>query len=82
MSSYIFPWPPSSPDMSPIEGIWSLLKRRNQNRHSRPVTVRALHSAIQEEWDSITSDEILSLTSSVPEHIQELLLNHGGYTSR
>ena len=30
---YIFPWPPSSPDMSPIEDVWRLLKRRIQNRH-------------------------------------------------
>ena len=81
MSSYIFPWPASSPDMSPIEGVWRLLKRRIQNRHPRPVTVPALYSAIQEEWDSITPDEILNLTSSVPERVEELLLNHGGHTS-
>jgi len=79
--SYIFPWPASSPDMSPIEGVWRLLKSRIQNWHPRPVTVPALYSAMQEEWDSITPAELLNLTSSVPERVEELLLNHGGHTS-
>ena len=81
MSSYIFPWPASSPDMSPMEGVWRLLKHRIQDRHPRPVTIPALYFAIQEKWDSITSDEILNLTSSVPERVEEVLLNHGGHTS-
>ena len=78
---YTFPWPPSSPDMSPIENIWQLLKRRIQNRHPRPTTVSALHTAIYEEWDRITPNEILNFTSTLPERVEELLLHHGGHTS-
>lgn len=67
--------------MSPIENVWRMLKRRIQNRHPRPSTVPALYTAIQEEWDSITPDEIHNLTSSLPEQVNELLLDHGGHTS-
>lgn len=45
MSSYICPWPPSSPDMSPIEGVLCFLKCRIQYWHPGPVTVVAFHSA-------------------------------------
>jgi len=81
MGNYIFPWPPSSPDLSPIEGIWRLLKRRIMHRDPRPLTVPDLHSAIIEEWDRISPDEILNLTASVPERVQDVLGSNGGHTA-
>ena len=81
IAPYLFPWPPSSPDMSPIEGIWRIIKTRIRNRHPRPTTTPDLRNAITEEWDRITSNEILNLTSSLPERLEELLLHHGGHTS-
>ena len=59
---YFFKWPASSPDLSPIEHIWRLMKDRIYRRSPRPTTNILLRQAIQEEWDQITRYGILELT--------------------
>lgn len=80
IAPYHFPWPPSSPDMSTIECISRIIKTRIRNRHPRPTTTPDLRNAITEEWDRITLNDILNLTSSLPERLEELLLHHRGHT--
>ena len=46
MGNYIFPWPPSSPDISPIEGVWRIMKCQIMWRNPRPTTVPELYIAI------------------------------------
>jgi len=80
LENYLFPWPASSPDMSPIEGIWCLLKRRIMNLNPRPTTVSDLHTAILQEWQNISSQDIQNLTTSMPGRIAALLEANGGHT--
>ncbi len=40
-------WPACSPDLSPIENVWRILKRKLQQR--RPRTVAHLKTCLQEE---------------------------------
>jgi hypothetical protein len=54
---YIEDWPPNSPDLSPIENIWRLLKQRLKARRTWN-TVAELKETILLEWDLITLDEI------------------------
>lgn len=49
-------WPPHSPDLNPIENLWSSLKRRVSQRH--PMTQDELEKAVQAEWDALTLPEI------------------------
>uniref|UniRef100_A0A8C9REE1 Tc1-like transposase DDE domain-containing protein n=1 Tax=Scleropages formosus TaxID=113540 RepID=A0A8C9REE1_SCLFO len=44
-------WPACSPDLSPIEDIWHIMKRKMRQRRQR--TVEHLESCIRHEWDSI-----------------------------
>jgi transposase len=37
----LLPWPPRSPDLSPIEHVWDLIDRRLTNLHNPPITVAA-----------------------------------------
>lgn len=53
---FIDDWPPNSPDLSPIENIWRILKQRVK-RHC-PEPVEELKQAVQEEWDKLTLKEI------------------------
>ncbi len=60
----VLDWPACSPDLSPIENVWRILKRKMRQR--RPRTVAHLKTCLQEEWDKITPETLHHLVSSVP----------------
>jgi len=80
MKDFLLPWPASSPDMNPIEEIWRRMKMRIARRNPRPTKVVELRQAIQEEWDSITPDEVRSLVATMNARVQALLDAEGGHT--
>ena len=47
-------WPPNSPDLSPIELVWSIIK--GMLNLFQPSTLEELKVAIQNIWDSIASN--------------------------
>lgn len=49
-------WPPRSPDLSPIENLWSLLSRKVSDR--QPVTPEELKAFTIEEWNAIPQSVI------------------------
>ena len=70
-------WPSQSPDLNPIEHLWSELERRIR-RHSKNVTsINELESALQEEWSKITSDVLMKLIESMPRRIEAVIENNG-----
>ncbi len=46
----VLKWPACSPDLSPIENIWRIIKRKLRQR---PKTVAQLEACIRQEWDNI-----------------------------
>ncbi len=58
----VLDWPACSPDLSPIENVWRILKRKMRQR--RPRTVAHLKTCLQEEWDKITPETLHHLVSA------------------
>ncbi len=67
-----------SPDLSPIENVWRILKRKMRQR--RPRTVAHLKTCLQEEWDKITPETLHHLVSSVPKRLLSVVKRNGNIT--
>ena len=74
------PFPPCSPNLNPIEGVWALLKRRINGRRPRPTTYEDIKEALIEEWDSLSPEDYEAMIISMSERVQAVLANEGGHT--
>ena len=48
------PWPGNSPDLNPIENLWSILKRRVDKQ--KPTNSDKLQALFMQEWAAISQD--------------------------
>ncbi len=74
----VLDWPACSPDLSPIENVWHILKRKMRQR--KPRTVAHLKTCLQEEWDKITPETLHHLVSSVPKRLLSVVKRNGNIT--
>jgi transposase len=72
-------WPGNSPDLNPIENLWSILKgklKKKDNISSLPLLIRA----IKELWVKLPKDLMVKLAHSMPVRIKMCLENAGQMT--
>ncbi len=54
----------NSPDLNPIENIWSIVKRKMRNK--RPTNADELKATLKETWASIPPQQCHKLITSMP----------------
>ncbi|KAL6458144.1 hypothetical protein MHYP_G00333740 [Metynnis hypsauchen] len=70
-------WPPCSPDLNPIENLWSIIKRSVYDGGRQFTSKQQLWEGILSSCKTIEADTIQNLTNSMDERVQKLLSNKG-----
>ncbi|UYV63374.1 hypothetical protein LAZ67_2003876, partial [Cordylochernes scorpioides] len=64
----MLPWPPYSPDLSPIEHVWDIIGRR-LHASPQPRSEDELWQMVEREWRAIPQDAIRTLIDSLPRRV-------------
>ena len=75
-------WPPNSPDLNPIEIVWSIVERRVYADGKQYSSNDALWEAIKQAADSITISLIRKLTESVHERLFDIIRLNGSHVEK
>lgn len=73
-------WPSRSPDMNPIEHVWSYMKKKIHNFGNPPENLQQLEDAMRECWDQLPQTFLRRLICGMPRRVTSLLTARGGHT--
>ena len=63
-------WPPQSPDMNPIENLWSIIKKRRQKKYG---LVKTKNELIEQVFEICNEIDIETLTDSIENKLREVI---------
>ncbi|UYV71609.1 Transposase [Cordylochernes scorpioides] len=75
----MLPWPPYSPDLSPIEHVWDITGR-GLHALPQPRSEDELWQMVEREWRGIPQDAIRTLIGSLPRRVAACIAVRGGPT--
>jgi transposase len=82
----VLDWPSYSPDLNPIENLWSVMKKRVEKRvnlmiyEKKSVSQEVFISIIEEEWEKIDAGLCRKLVRSMPKRLNLVIDNKGSET--
>jgi transposase len=71
----ILEWPSQSPDLNPIENLWSILDANLKNR--TPQNEQELFEVLEEGWKELPIDLLERLSDSMPRRIEAVIKAKG-----
>ena len=69
-------WPPNSPDLSPIENIWSILTT-SVYRDPEPKNVVQLQCRLRQAWKTISEQILLNLIKPLLDRLNDVIKRKG-----
>jgi len=64
-------WPAQSPDLNPIENLWSILDQRLKNR--KPSNKEELFNLLKNAWKELPVNLLTKLVDSMPERCRAVI---------
>ena len=71
-------WPAQSPDLSPIENLWCIIKIKVSAQRHRIHLLEEMQKVIQEELDKLTEEDFRKCIESMPKRCKPVILARGG----
>jgi transposase len=76
----VLKWPAQSPDLSPIENYWTIIKHQLRNMSPRPRTKDAIITAVYEIWMGLCDKQRKKVVSSFRKRLVECVKKGGDLT--
>ncbi|UYV77284.1 hypothetical protein LAZ67_15000336 [Cordylochernes scorpioides] len=76
----LLPWPVSSPELSLIENMWSMVSQRFTQITSPTATPDQLWQRVEAARSAVPQEHIQSLFESMPRRVAAVISNNGGYS--
>ena len=74
------PWPANSPDLNPIENLWSIMTAQVYEEEIK--SVHALKCRVLKLWRSLDPETLKALIADMPKRMKECIAAKGGAISR
>jgi len=71
----VIDWPSNSPDVNPIENLWSIIKHRVEKR--KPTNLEELNKFLHQEWNNIDMVILNYLVNSMKSRCLALIESKG-----
>jgi len=76
----VLDWPSQSPDLNPIEHLWSQVDRQLRALPTKISSEDVLWESIEEVWNDIDPEFLKKLVATMPERVNDVIRAKGGYT--